>query len=260
MSNTPFEDVNHLLEELASGLKNRLNDLLVGIYVYGSLVWGDFNHDSSDIDIIVALKTDLTNDYFKELDKFHALLVKHFPAWHDRIEIAYISLNVLKHFKHQVGKVAVISPSEPFNIKNAGKDWLINYYLLQNSSIILFGPEPKSIIDSVSKNEFICNVKEQAITWKDWVTQTKTSVGYQYYAVLTICRAYYVLNHGEQVSKLKAGTWMLEEFPAWKNLIEKAMSRNQTDRDSKHDAHSTYPEVYAFVNEVIDMIEKKFKF
>jgi predicted nucleotidyltransferase len=253
---TQFDDINHLLEESVSGLKNILSDNLIGIYLYGSLVWGDFDHAASDIDILVALKDDITNENFKELDKFHALLVKHSPFWNDRIEVAYISLNVLKNFKSQVGKVAVISPGEPFNIKKPGKDWLVNYYLLQNSSIILYGPDPKLIIAPISKAEFICYVKDQALEWKNWIVHTKNSVGYQYYAVLTICRALYVVHNGEQVSKLKAGEWMIKKFPKWKDLINRAITRNQVNIVEEYEAHSIYKEVHAFVNDIIDLIIK----
>lgn len=252
---TEFPVVNHLLTELLSNLKAILKENLLGVYIYGSLIWGDFDEAASDIDVLVALNQEITTNDFNALEQLHTKLVKCFPAWHDRIEIAYASKQLLESFKTEVGNIAVISPGEPFNIKKAGTDWLINYYLLQNKSLILYGPSPKSIIASVSNGEFIDNVKKQAIEWHDWVVHTEHSLGFQYYAVLTLCRAVYVVHHHEQVSKLKAGTWALTQFPQWKDLIQRALAKaGQTDANPDL-IRKTYKEVKLFVHEIVKFIK-----
>ncbi|KTD24970.1 Streptomycin 3''-adenylyltransferase [Legionella lansingensis] len=250
-----FSTVNGLLTELLSGLKSILKENLLGVYGYGSFVWGDFDEATSDIDVFVALNQEITPEEFEALGSFHTMLVECFPNWNDRIEVAYASSRMLQHFKMEVGRIAVISPGEAFNIKNAGTDWLINYYLLQNKSLILFGPSPKSIIAPVSKSEFVAHVKKQAVEWKDWIVHTRESLGYQYYVVLTLCRALYVIHHHEQGSKLKAGTWTLTQFPKWKDLIQRALIRsNQMDVSSRL-IQETYEEVNLFVHELVKHIE-----
>lgn len=52
-------------------IPTRLGDTLVGIYLFGSLVWGDFDEDTSDIDILVVLTHDVNADVFATLDAFH---------------------------------------------------------------------------------------------------------------------------------------------------------------------------------------------
>jgi predicted nucleotidyltransferase len=51
---TPYADVNQLLEQLLSSLQTILGKKLVGLYLYGSLVTGDFDHECSDIDLLAA--------------------------------------------------------------------------------------------------------------------------------------------------------------------------------------------------------------
>lgn len=247
MKISEFDDINHLLEELILQLKAALHDDCLGIYLYGSLVWGDFNYDSSDIDILVIVKNDISSNEFSELNKMHDLIVQEFPFWNDRLEIAYITKDTLQNIKSKSGKVAIISPGEPFNIKDAGIDWLINCYLLQNMSKILFGIEPESIIQPISKEEFLRSVKQQALEWRDWISNTKDSVTYQYYAVFTMCRAFYVLKNGEQVSKIVAARWVARNYPKWKDLIEQAITKAKEE--------SVYAQVCGFVNEVIDLIK-----
>jgi predicted nucleotidyltransferase len=246
---TNFDDVNHLLEEIVQQIKVTIEDEYVGIYLYGSLVWGDFNCDKSDIDILVIIKNDLSTKDFSKLNKVHQLIVKHFPAFNNRLEIAYISITTIKNIKLKEGIVAIISPGEEFNLKPIGTDWVINSYLLQNKSITLAGPKPELIIGTITQNEFLENVKQQLFEWKDWISNTKDSVPYQGYALITICRAFYVLSNSEQASKIEAAIWVAQKYPKWKNLIDKAIKKNGEE--------SIYNQVCDFLYEVIDVLHYK---
>ncbi len=163
MTQIKHSDINSLLENISKELQNCLNDNLVGIYIFGSLTWGDFNYKSSDIDIVVVTNSDITLQNFVALDLIHKKLIEKYPYWDDRIEIAYVSLSSLRNLKKSKCAIALISPGEPFNIKVAGTDWIINFYLLQSNNITVFGPEPKMILPLITKDEFIFNVKQQAI-------------------------------------------------------------------------------------------------
>ena len=256
MYRTPFEDINILLQTLVLNLKDTLGDNLLGVYLYGSLVWGDFNYNASDIDLLVATKAHITHDDYTKLDKIHGLLVKEFPTWNDRIEITYASQGALKAVKNKTYNIAVISPGEPFNMKPSGNDFPIHCYLLQNDSIVLLGPEPKNIIAPITLEEFVHYVKLLAIEWRSWIEHTKNySVAYHYYAVLTMCRAYYVLQNKEQVSKLKAGKWMMKKFPKWAPLIIDAIAQHKSTPKKTSRQHPIYQEVFKFVNEIITLIE-----
>jgi len=207
---TEYTEVNEILNWLKSKLCNMLNKKLVGIYLYGSLVWGDFDRYTSDIDLMIAIETNINRNDFLSLNKIHSELGDKFKDWKDRIEIAYISINTLKTFKLNKNEIAVISPGEPFNMKKAGIDWLINLYLIRMKSLVLFGPNPSSIIEKSTKIEFLEAVKNQLLEWHEWITHSKNSYSSQCYATLTICRALYTLNTGEQPSKRRARTtWWL---------------------------------------------------
>ncbi|KKU23014.1 MAG: hypothetical protein UX35_C0012G0001, partial [Microgenomates group bacterium GW2011_GWA1_46_15] len=43
MNVTPYSDVNRLLNTLLTRMQSILHDKLVGLYLYGSLVTGDFD-------------------------------------------------------------------------------------------------------------------------------------------------------------------------------------------------------------------------
>lgn len=80
---TEFRIVHHLLNDLLSGLQSILKEHLLGVYVYGSFVWGDFDETTSDIDVFVALNQEITPEEFAALNSLHTNLVQHFPAWNE---------------------------------------------------------------------------------------------------------------------------------------------------------------------------------
>ncbi len=68
---TPYADINELLEILLSEMQKILGEKLVGLYLYGSLVIGDFDPTISDIDLVAALASDLDDKEFEAMQKMH---------------------------------------------------------------------------------------------------------------------------------------------------------------------------------------------
>ena len=250
---TPYPYVNDVLGHLLAQIKDILRDRLNGLYLYGSLVTGDFDPASSDIDLLAVVASDLTEAEFQALDQMQNTFVQNQPQWHERIEIAYMSLHALRTFKTERSPIAIISPGEPFHIKDAGNDWLINWYMVREKGVTLFGPPPQDLIEPVSKAEFIRAVKVQAGEWREWMDTIETRPS-QAYAIITLCRALYTMRMGEQASKRQAALWAAEELPAWSDLIQKALVWRREGQVPNVDHAATLPDMRRFVNHVIDLI------
>ena len=97
MKITEHEEINNLLEYLIIAVNKILSDNLFGVYLFGSLVWGDFDYDISDIDLLVVTGDDIDEKGFSELNNLHLEIIKKFSYWNDRIEVAYISKNAYVH-------------------------------------------------------------------------------------------------------------------------------------------------------------------
>ncbi len=187
----------------------------------------------------------------------HDDLVLQYPAWVDRIEVAYLSGEALKTFKSQNSRIAIISPGEPFHAKDAGKDWLMNWYLVREKGITLFGPSPTESIPPISKAEFIQAVREfYAGDWRGWINHTKMMRArkFQAYAILTLCRALYAFTKGEQASKKQAALWAATQFPQWSSLINNALLWRAQWRDENVDHEGTLPDTLTFIYFVVDQI------
>jgi predicted nucleotidyltransferase len=236
-----------VVQTIQQQLPPLLTHTLVGIYCYGSLVWGDFDPDISDIDLLVVLQQDVDKELFDTLDAFHQTLEAQFPDWAGRIEIAYISFTALETFKTQRSPISVVSPGEPFNTKDAGLDWLINWYTIRAQSIVVYGPAAEDIIPAISIEEFRTAVRDQIGEWVDWVVHTRDSRPYQAYAILTMCRALYAAQTGQQRSKMQAANWAIEHHPTQTERITNALRWRERHRDHVDNPAATYHDAVAMV-------------
>lgn len=249
---TQYKDINLLLENLSTDLLDCFSKKLTGIYLYGSLVLGDFNYKTSDIDVFVILDTDINQDSFKKLNLIHQKLVEKYSFWFSRAEIVYACLNSLKNFKTERNDIAVISPRKPFSIKNAGYDWLINYYLLQNYSMVISGPHPQVIIPKISKNEFASCISQEAIEWAkpSSIEKINGSIDHQYNTVLALCRVYCFICNGENVSKQKAAYFVASKMKKWDTLINNALDYHSSSQSKPIPVE--YELMKEFINEISD--------
>lgn len=254
MNPTPYKDVNSVIQLLLLQIKEILGEKLVGFYLGGSLVLGDFDHDVSDIDLVSALSTDMNDEEFEALRKMHTNFAQQHREWEDRIEVCYITTAALASVKSKISSIANISPGEPFHRRESNLEWIMNWYILREKSIALFGVPAKIIVEPISKDEFVQAIKAHISSWRKYVNDMHKRKG-QAYSVLTMCRALYVIKNGEQVSKKQAAQWAIKELPEWSNLIKNTIMWRKTKDETQINHEETFPETKKFVLFIINQIE-----
>jgi predicted nucleotidyltransferase len=240
-------EIEILISEIITRMRRILGERLTGLYLYGSLVAGDFDYEISDIDLMAATDTLIDTKEFEALKKMYADLANEFLAWDNRLETAYVSLDALKTFRSKRSPIANISPGEPLHFLDAGRDWLLNWYFVRETGITLFGAPPREIIPEISKAEFIEAVREQAHERAENIDESRFSRPYQAYLIMTLCRALYAVRHGEQASKRRAASWTQKEFPEYADLIENAFEWRARHREKEIDHQATFDETKNFV-------------
>jgi predicted nucleotidyltransferase len=256
MNATPYPEVNELLDVLLSRIGYILGDKLVGLYLYGSLVWGDFDK-SSDIDLLAAVASDVDEAELASLKEMHDDIARKYDKWDNRIEVQYLSLEGLRTFKTRATPMAVISPGEPFHAVVACEDWQLNWYVIQEKGVALFGPPARTIIDPVSIEEFSHASVEHIKEWQASPASAMDSRPAQSFRILTACRALYLYRNGDQVSKKKAALWAEKEYPHWSSLIRNALVwRDEAvqGKDKEVDPAATNSETSRFVRFVSDQL------
>lgn len=242
-----------LLIMLLPRLQAVLGSKLVGVYLFGSLVTGDFD-GISDIDLLVALTNDLTDAEFAALDALHRELVAAYPDWDDRIELLYLSVAGLQSFRTQRSPIAVISPGESFHWTDAGADWLLNWYIVREKGLTLIGVPPRKVIPPISRAEYVQNVRDYVAAKRD-IDDATTRPG-QAYVILTLCRALYTVTYGEPTSKRKAAAWAAEQLPEWAATIQNALLWRDQWKDTNVDPAATLENTRRFAQDLSDRIER----
>lgn len=256
------EDAVALLRALRDGIRGVFGARLCGLYLYGSLVWGDFTPDVSDLDTMAAIADDVTERDVTALRHMHEELVRPdlHPAlarWADRIEVQYVPIARLPRFREQPFLMANISPGEPIHLVEAGRDWLANWYFVQTHGVALYGLPPAEGARTdpmLTFADFAQAIREHALSWRSYVAVTAGNVWYQAYAVLTMCRALYTLTQGGQESKQAAADWAAVALPEHAELIREALAL-RVCKNPEQDPAAFHARVVAFVCDIADQIE-----
>ncbi len=244
MFDSPYPGVSSLIEELLGRIRASIGDRLSGLYLFGSLVAGDFDLDKSDIDLLAIVEGDIDDTALVVLGEMHDAFIRSYPEWEDRIEVAYVSVEAMRDFKSHPSRIARISPGEPLHFREMDSQWLMDWYQVQEQDVTVLGPPPHRYIPHISTEEFIESLKNRLPDWRISVGDAHT-VGHQSYIILSLCRTLYSIHHSRQVSKVAAGEWASLEFPEWSQLIRDALRWHGSS--DKTDSLSTQAMTIGFV-------------
>lgn len=226
---TADADVDDLLNRLLPETQALLGDRFVGMYLHGSLALGDFDPDRSDIDFVVVTDGDPPPACVAGLEQMHASIALSALKWRTNYEGSYIPRQYVRRHDLEHSMHPAVRVDGSFGIDRHGAEWIIQRHVTREKGLTLAGPDPKTLIDPVSPNELRQAVKGLLLEW--WAPQVQDpqrlqSSEYQAYAVLTMCRAYYTLEHGTVVSKPVAARWAMNApvVGQWAPLIEQALA------------------------------------
>lgn len=227
MQITPYQDINKILDSLKAEILALFPTELVGIYLTGSLSYGDFNLTSSDIDLLVVLKTTPTKEQVDLIGKLHERIKQEDNTWANRLECSYIPVTMLQE---------ILPPKAPRPYFGAGifyaeapygNEWLINTYLLHKHGIALMGPPFSQLVQSVDiKDVKEANIRDLLVEWEPKLKETFhfPDSHHKAYAVLNLCRILHTHLKGEPSSKRVSADWIKKTFSQWRDLIDTAQA------------------------------------
>jgi hypothetical protein len=221
------QEVTGMLGALLPGIRDGLGDNLVGVYLRGSLVLGDFIPATSDVDVLAVTERPVNDAEFATLAALHAQLAVLPNPYANRMEIAYIDRAALKRFEAGL-RHPTLGQGEALAWSEHRDNWILERWTVREHGVALLGPDPRPLIDPISTDELRAAVRARLRDWADWAAQPDDPDwllprSHKAYVVETICRALYTLACGQLPSKPRAVAWAIDTLPApWRSVAERS--------------------------------------
>jgi predicted nucleotidyltransferase len=273
ISPTPHPDVNEILDFLLTNIRSILQDQFVGMCLFGSLANGDFDQHS-DIDVLIVTEGKISDETFSSLESMHMNLAKVDSPWAIQQEVSYIPRDALRRFdpSNNLHPHLDRGNEEVLHWMAHESDWIIQRYILRERGVIITGPDLRSLIDPISRDELRQAVVNVLPLWTYPILDDPHRIdtrGYQSYCVLSLCRMLYTLQNKAILSKPNAAKWALHTLDdRWKPLIERAILGRQNS-DMQADIADIYetlemmrfvlgvskqPTIFPDVNELLHLL------
>jgi hypothetical protein len=227
---TSYPDVNVTLDALQASAQAILGANFVGMYLYGSLASGDFDPERSDIDFVIVTKGLISNETIAGLEAMHTRTYASGLKWARKLEGAYIPQSDIRSYEPDHAPCPFLNEGR-FYLAGLGSDWVIQRHVLREQGVTVAGPEIRRLIDPVRPTGLRQAVLAVLREWWAPILQNPALVRdgeYQAYAVLTMCRSLYTLEHGTISSKPVSARWAQAVLgEPEKDLIEWALSWNR---------------------------------
>ena len=222
---TQFAELNRVLSRLVDGVGERLGETFVGAYLVGSFALGDADLHS-DCDFIVATRQPISPAQERALRGLHLAFPAEQGHWNDRLEGSYAPVDDLRRLDALGRKWLFV------NHPRGDMEWsthcnsLEHRWTLRHHGVVLTGPPredfadvPAALLQAKMRAEIPGFLTELAT----WVGMEHIAWG-QRYAVTTLCRMLFTLEHGTVTSKRRALLWAAEELhPRWRGLTTHAL-------------------------------------
>ena len=250
-------EVDQLTDQFLSEVDRRRAGLIDGLYLHGSLCWGEFFPDS-DIDFVGVLDREPRPDDLGHLAASHAQIREAFPE--RRFEGFYCQVSDLARPPSDLTSVPVHFEAE-FEPRGSGDVNLVTWHELAERGLVIRGELPPIHTDPDALLAFSReNLRTYWTAVLDRVEDADpATVGAHEWLVawvtLGVARLHHLLVRRELTSKSGAGRYVLETLdPRWHPLATDALAIREEapDRSSYEDLTQRGRDLRAFLAWTID--------
>jgi hypothetical protein len=221
---TPYAELNQVPAALVSGVEKVLVDNLVGLYLQGSFAVGDFD-EHSDVDFIVVIDRDLSNDQVADLRDLHFRIYHLDSEWAKHLEGSYFPR----------ASLAALDPGKPlWYLDHGASDLVLSGHcntivvrsVMRDYGLALVGPRPSTLVAPIPVALLRREILSEIQQWGYDILQRPEAVNnrfYQGFIVLNYCRMLHDLWRGAVGSKRAGAAWASQELnPSWRGLVDRA--------------------------------------
>ena len=204
-----------------------LGNNLVGVYLHGSAVMGCFNDKTSDVDLLIVINNDMSDEEKRRYMDMVVALNTLAPA--KGIEMSIIKKSVCKPFVYPTPfelhfSVAHLEwyNSNPHDyvvkMKGTDKDLAAHIMITYHRGLCLYGEDIRTIFEDVGQETYFDSI------WNDVEQAEADIMENPVYITLNLCRVLAYKQENLILSKQEGGIWGLAHVPeTYSNLIQQAL-------------------------------------
>lgn len=221
-----------LLSVLTQRVQRSLGAQLAGLYVHGSIAFGCFQWQSSDVDLLIV-----THSVPTEAQK-HALIQAFLDltplAPSKGLEISAVLLQDCVHFRYPTPFSLHFSPMHFAacekdlteycrNMHGLDRDLAAHFTVVRQVGIPLYGPPPRQIFGPVPRVCYLDSIFRDIADAPQEITDNPV------YFVLNLCRVLSYLQDDIVRSKEAGALWALKHLPTcWHPLLQQCLTAYRT--------------------------------
>ena len=214
-----------LTDKISDRFTEILDKNLTGIYIHGSVAFGCFNWESSDVDFIAVVENEPDFTSKKLLIESILEISKDSPA--KGLEMSMVLAKDCKYFVYPTPYCLHFSNFHKSNfekditrhikkLQGTDKDLAAHFTVINHCGITLCGRDKTEVFSPVPKENYIDSIVYDIENAADEIEENPV------YMVLNLCRVLAYLQDGIVMSKADCHKWSVAKLPEFCRLIEKA--------------------------------------
>ena len=228
-----MNEYRQLIDRFVQQNQSILGGKLVGVYLHGSAVMGCFNSKKSDLDLIVVVNDDISNEAKRSYMDMVLELNQQAPA--KGIELSIVKETVCSPFVYPTPFELHFSnahlnwyQSDPDDyiekMRGTDKDLAAHFTILYHRGKTLCGKPVHEVFSEVSSADYFDSI------WGDIENAQEEILENPTYIILNLCRVLAYQEADLILSKSEGGKWGLENIPKqYHGLITDALAEYETD-------------------------------
>ena len=216
-----------------------LKDNLTGIYLHGSAVMGCWQPKKSDLDFIVAVNENITDETKREYMDRLIMLDAACPA--KGIEMSIVMKDVCNPFVYPTPFILHYSRmhngwyrEDPENyirkMNGTDKDLAAHFTVIRNRGRCLYGLPVSEVFGEVPERDYLDSIRTDVSGAKEEIGENPM------YLILNLARVLAYLKEKTVLSKQEGGLWGLQNLPGqYHPLIRSALREYQDGEDILYD-------------------------
>jgi streptomycin 3"-adenylyltransferase len=207
--------VTSLLGRIGERFRHLLGENLVGVYLHGSLAFGCFNPDASDVDVLVVVRDRLDAATKRRIADALIALSRDAPA--KGVEVSVVTQASLRDFRHPTPYEFHFSHAwieryaadeVDFEAERTDPDLAAHLTVVRERGVRLVGAPIAEVIPPIPRHAYLRSIANDAADAGRNLAADPVS------GVLNLCRVLAFIREGLVTSKAEGGRWAARHAPA----------------------------------------------